>query len=133
MTNQPRSPTSNPGRNLLVDSADLLDLRSAQVETLRQIGENLAAQTRRLEGLTAKVDDVRERLVRLEAQEAGKLVDAVRADLKAGLVRIDDLEAQRDKVAGAAAFWAWCARSAPWLAAGATAFLAGLGLKAGSR
>jgi len=36
-------------------------------------------------------------------------------------------------VAGVAVFWAWCARSAPWLAAGMTAFLAGLGLKAGSR
>ncbi len=117
----------------MIDAEDRQDLRQAQILALRQIGETLAAQTRRLESLTGKVDDVRERLVRLEAQEAGKLVEAVRADLKAALVRIDDLEAQRDKVAGAAAFWAWLARSAPWLAAGATAFLAGLGLKAGSR
>lgn len=118
----------------IMDAADGgLDLRQAQIIALRQIGETLAAQTRRLEGLTTKVDDVRERLVRLEAQEAGKLVDAVRAVLKAALVRIDDLEAERDKVAGVAAFWAWCARSAPWLAAGVTAFLAGLGLKAGTR
>ena len=122
---------SDPNQLRRPESA--VDLRHAQIETLRQIGENLAAQTRRLEGLTAKVDDVRERLVRLEAQEAGKLVEAVRGDLKAALVRIDDLEAQRDKVAGVAAFWAWCARSAPWLAAGATAFFAGLGFKAGAR
>lgn len=106
-------------------------LHQVQIQTLRQIGDNLAAQTKRLEGLTNKVDDVRERLVRLEAQEAGKLVEAVRGDLKAALVRIDDLEAQRDRVVGVAAFWAWLARSTPWLAAGGAAFMAGLGLKNG--
>lgn len=108
-------------------------LHSAQIFALRQIGDNVAAQTRRLEGLTAKVDDVRERLVRLEAQEAGKLVEAVRGDLKAALARIDLLETQRDKVVGVASFWNWIARSAPWLAAGVAAFLAGLGLKGGVR
>ena len=112
-------------------SADraLVDLKEAQVTVLRQIGEAVAAQTRRLEGLTVKVDDVRERLVRLEAQEGGKLLEAVRADVKCALARIDELEAERDRVAGAAAFWAWAARHAPWLAAGLGAFLAGLGLK----
>lgn len=110
-----------------------IPLRDAQVLALQQISENLAAQTRRIEGLTSKVDDVRERLVRLEAQEAGKLVDGLRGELKAALGRIDLLEAQRDKVAGAAAFWTWIGRSAPWLAAGVTAFLAGFGLKGGAR
>jgi hypothetical protein len=105
----------------------------AQIQTLRQIGENVAAQTRRLEGLTAKVDDVRERLVRLEAQEAGKLVEGLRGELKAALSRIDLLEAQRDRVVGVAAFWTWIGRSGPWIAAGVAAFLAGLGLKDGAR
>lgn len=109
------------------------ELQDAQLFALRQIGENVAAQTRRLEGLTAKVDDVRERLVRLEAQEAGKLVEALRTDLKAGLARIDLLESQRDRVAGVAAFTSWLAKSGPWLAAGLAAFLAGLGLKEASR
>lgn len=106
-------------------------LHEAQVLTLRQIGENLAAQTKRLEGLTGKVDDVRERLARLEAQEAGKLVEALRGELRGALSRIDLLEAQRDRVVGVAAFWAWLARSGPWLAGGLAAFLAGLGLRAG--
>lgn len=104
-------------------------LHEAQIQTLQQISENLSAQTRRLEGLTTKVDDVRERLARLEAQEAGKLVDALRADLRAGLVRIDQLEAQRDQVVGVATLGNWLARSGPWLAAGAAAFLAGLGVR----
>lgn len=105
----------------------------AQILALREISENLAAQTRRLEGLTAKVDDVRERLVRVEAQEIGKLVEGLRAELKMAFARIDLLEAQRDRVVGVASFWAWIGRSAPWLAAGLAAFLAGLGLKGGAR
>ncbi|MCA6259137.1 MAG: hypothetical protein IM650_13705, partial [Phenylobacterium sp.] len=82
--------------------ADTGTLGEAQLFALRQISDNLAAQTRRLEGLGAKVDDVRERLARLEAQEAGVLVEAVRRELKSALSRIDALEAQRDRVAGAA-------------------------------
>ncbi len=105
----------------------------AHLFSLRQIGENLAAQTSRLEGLTSKVDDVRERLVRLEAQEAGKLVEAMRVELRSGLARIDLLEAQRDRVVGVAAFWTWFGKSGPWLAAGLSALFAGLGLKAGAR
>ena len=73
-------------------------LHQAQILTLRQIGDNVAAQTKRLEGLTNKVDDVRERLARLEAQEAGKLVEALRGELRTALGRIDLLEAQRDRV-----------------------------------
>ncbi|HMO43658.1 MAG TPA: hypothetical protein PKB04_10135 [Phenylobacterium sp.] len=104
----------------------------AQVVALRQIGEHVAAQTARLEGLAAKMDDVRERLARLEAQEAGKLFESLRGELKAALARIDQLESQRDRVAGAADFWTWLGRSSPWLAAGLLAFLAGLGLKPAS-
>ena len=107
-------------------------LHQAHILTLRQISDNLAVQTKRLEGLTNKVDDVRERLVRLEAHEAGKLVDALRTDINGMLARIDDLEAQRDRLVGIAAFWAWLARSAPWLAAGGAAFMAGFGLKNGA-
>ena len=107
-------------------------LQSAQILTLRQIGENVAAQTRRLEGLTTKVDDVRERLVRLETFETGKMVDTLRSELKAAVVRVDLLEAQRDRVAGVASFWSWLVRSAPWLAAGIAAFVAGIGWKSGS-
>lgn len=106
-------------------------LHQAQILTLRQVGENVAAQTKRLEGLTGKIDDVRERLTRLEAQEAGKLVEALRGELRAALGRIDLLESQRDRVEGVAAFWTWLARSGPWLAAGAAAFLAGFGIRAG--
>ena len=116
-------PQSNP------NNLTLAGFQEIQIVTLQQIGEHLSAQTRRLEALTAKVDDVRERLVRLEAQEAGKLVDGVRGELKAALERLDALEAQRDRVAGVAWFWGWISRSAPWVAAGLAAALAIMGLK----
>lgn len=109
-----------------------LEMADAQIVALRQIGEHVAAQTARLEGLAAKMDDVRERLARLEALEAGKLVEGLRGELKGALGRIDQLESQRDRVAGAADFWTWLARSMPWLATGLIAFLAGLGLKPAS-
>ena len=108
-------------------------LGEAQLFALRQISDNLAAQTRRLEGLGAKVDDVRERLARLEAQEAGVLVEAVRRELKSALARIDALEAQRDRVVGAAAFWTWLGRHAPWLAAALAACGAGLVAREGGQ
>ncbi|OIQ74054.1 hypothetical protein GALL_443050 [mine drainage metagenome] len=108
-------------------------VQDVQLLTLRQIGENIASQTRRLESLSAKMDDVRERLVRLETQEAGKLVDTVRRELQGALSRIDELEAQRDRVVGVTAFWSWLARIGPWLAAGLGAFLAGVSVKGGGR
>lgn len=101
----------------------------AQVLALRQISENLAAQTKRIEGLTDKVDDVRERLTRLEAQETMKVVEEVRSELKTALARVDQLEAHKDRAVGVAAFFSWLAKSAPWFFAGLAAFLAGIGLK----
>ena len=76
---------------------------------------------------------MRERLARLEAQEAGVLVEAVRRELKSALARIDALEAQRDRVVGAAAFWTWLGRHAPWLAAALAAFGAGLVAREGGQ
>lgn len=97
----------------------------AQVLALRQISENLAAQTKRIEGLTGKVDDVRERLTRLEAQETMKVVEEVRGELKAALARVDQLEAHKDRAVGVAAFTAWLSKVAPWLLAMGAAVWAG--------
>ncbi|MDO8910975.1 MAG: hypothetical protein Q8N10_05775 [Phenylobacterium sp.] len=41
---------------------------------------------------------------------------------------LDDL-AQFRYILGAAVFWNWMVKSAPWLAAGVSAFAAGMGLK----
>lgn len=92
-------------------------LTHIEITILRQVSENLSAQTRHLESLGKKVDDVRERVIRLEAQEAGKQVEALGK-------RVSMLETQGSKISGATAFGAWIAQSAPWLLAGVMAALA---------
>lgn len=104
-------------------------LQQVEITVLRQIGDNVAAQTRTLEGLRDKVDDVRERVIRLEEQKVAKEVESLKGELSAALARIDVLESQRDKAVGAASFWSWLMKNAPWLFAGIAAFGAGIGLK----
>lgn len=104
-------------------------LQHVEITVLRQIGDNVAAQTRTLEGLRDKVDDVRERVIRLEEQKVAKEVDSLKTALAAAMTRIDLLESQRDKAVGAASLWGWLAKHAPWLIAGLAAFGAGVGVK----
>ena len=62
--------------------------------------------------------------------EAGRRAGAALLRAEAAALRAEAarsaLEAQRDRVAGAAAFWTWLGRHAPWLAAALAAFGAGL-------
>lgn len=104
-------------------------LHQVEITVLRQIGDNVATQTRTLEGLRDKLDDVRERVIRLEEQKVAKEVDTLNAKLALALNRIDVLEAQRDMAAGAASMWGWLSKNAPWLFAGLAAFGAGMGAK----
>lgn len=105
--------------------------RGIEITVLRQMGDNIAAQTRSLERLSGKVDDVRERVIRLEAQKTHEEVAAIQAKLDTAMARIDQLEAQRDIDQGAANVWTWLSKNAAWLFAGAAAFIAGLAIKGG--
>ena len=104
-------------------------MTETHVLALQQISDHVATLAQRLESIAERVEDVRERLVRLEAQETGRLLDGLRAEMKAILSRVDALESQRDQAFGVAAFGAWIARTGPWLAAAAGAFLAGVGFR----
>lgn len=86
-------------------------LQHIEITVLRQMGENIAAQTRHLETLSGKIDDVRERVIRIEAKEYEKRVDSLSK-------RVQALEAQGNRVKGAASFGSWLVESAPWLLAG---------------
>ena len=96
-------------------------LQHIEITVLRQIGENIAAQTRRLENLSDKVDDVRERVIRIEARETDKEVDLLEA-------RVAALEASGNRVSGATAFGSWLVQAAPWLVAAGALVTAFLGL-----
>lgn len=106
-------------------------LHGIEITVLRQLVDNLATQTRALERLTGKIDDVRERVIRLESQKTHEEVASIQTKLDTAMARIDQLERQRDLDAGAKSVWTWLSKNAPWLFAGAAAFVAGLAMKAG--
>lgn len=99
--------------------------QQAQVLAMRQLGELVAAQTKRLDSQTELMMDMRDRLIRLEAQEVHKDVEALRGELKAAQARIGLLESQRDRVQGVAAFTTWLGKNAPWFLAMFAAIWAG--------
>jgi hypothetical protein len=116
--------------------------RGIEITVLRQMGDNIAAQTRQMERFVEKVDDIQVRVIRLEEQKTSKMVERVeaelraalaasQADVKAALSRIESLERQRDREAGAMSVWAWLSKNAPWLFAAVATFFAGLAVKAG--
>lgn len=128
-------------------------LAAAEIHALRQMGDAVSAIGRSVETLAGKVDDVRERVIRLEEQKATKLVERVERDLReqlatakaehglamasatatlaVALTRIDALESARDVSVGSRNVWTWLSANAAWLFAGAAAFIAGLALKSG--
>lgn len=97
-------------------------LQHIEITVLRQMGDNIAAQTRHLETLSGKVDDVRERVIRIEARETEKHVEALNR-------RVAALEAKGQQVSGIANFGSWIIQSAPWLVTGIMAVLYFLGVK----
>ncbi|HEY2010509.1 MAG TPA: hypothetical protein VGH23_16085 [Rhizomicrobium sp.] len=96
-------------------------LQHIEITVLRQMGENIAAQTRHLETLSGKVDDVRERVIRIEAKETEKAVEALSA-------RVATLEARGNQARGVAAFGSWLVQAAPWLMTAIVVIAALLGI-----
>lgn len=92
-------------------------LQHIEITVLRQLGENIAAQTRHLETLSTKVDDVRERVIRIEALQTDKQIEELKS-------RVTMLEDTSNQARGVASFAAWLAQSAPWLLAGIAAAIA---------
>jgi hypothetical protein len=106
-------------------------LQHAEITALRQMGDAVQVVVRSLETLTSKVDDVRERVIRLEEQKTARLVEIVEGKLEVAMARIDTLESQRDRERGAQSVWSWLSKNAAWMFAGMAAFVAGLAMKTG--
>lgn len=105
--------------------------RGIEITVLRQMGDNIAAQTRSLERVISKVDDVRERVIRLEAQRTHEEVASMATKLESAITRINSLESQSDQAKGVASVWTWLAKNAPWLFAALATFVAGLAANKG--
>lgn len=83
-------------------------LQHIEITVLRQIGENIQAQSRHLESLSVKVDDIKERVIRIEARDTEKRVDSMER-------RVYTLETQGNKTSGGIALMSWLTQSAPWI------------------
>lgn len=101
----------------------------AEIHAMRQLTDAVAALGRQVERMNSKVDDVRERVIKLEAREYERQIEALNDRLGSALKRIDDLEGTRDQQRGAKGLIDWVRQTAPWLIAIAMAGLAAMGLK----
>ena len=103
----------------------------AEIHAIRGLTDAVGTLTRQVERMNTKVDDVRERVIKLEAREYERQIEGLNERLGAALKRIDDLEGTRDQQKGAKALVDWLRVTAPWLLAGLAAFAAGVGLSKG--
>lgn len=101
----------------------------AEIHALRGLTDAVGTLTRQVERMNSKVDDVRERVIKLEAREYERQIEALNDRLGSALKRIDDLEGTRDQQRGAKGLIDWVRQTAPWLIAIAMAGLAAMGLK----
>lgn len=104
----------------------------AEIHAMRGLTDAVSALGRQVERMNAKVDDVRERVIKLEAREYERQIEGLNDRLTATLKRIDDLESTRDQQRGAKSLVDWVRQTTPWLLAGIAAFVAGIGLKGGA-
>ena len=89
----------------------------AEIHAMRGLTDAVASLTRQVERMNAKVDDVRERVIKLEAREYERQIEGLNDRLTSALKRIDDLEGIRDQQRGAKGLVDWIRQTAPWLVA----------------
>lgn len=128
-TDQVMMSVTTPDAVKMAEIHAMRQLADSVAQQSRQFSEHMGAQTRALEKMTGKVDDVRERVIRLESAQHGAEIEKVRVELVKALSRIDTLESQRDQMKGAGTLATWLTKNAPWLLAGIAAFAAGMGFK----
>jgi archaellum component FlaC len=104
-------------------------LMQAHIHALRQIGDSMTSMNRRFDGLSEKVDDVRERVIGLEKSGYDVRLSAIKSDMDKMQSELNTLKSQRDQALGAMSLGTWLSKNAPWLLAGIAAFAAGLGFK----
>jgi predicted RNase H-like nuclease (RuvC/YqgF family) len=98
----------------------------SEIHALRGLTDAVATLTRQTERMNAKMDDVRERVIKLEAREYERQIETLNLRLEAYETRVNDLEGTRDQQMGAKSLLDWLRHFAPWI----LAFGAGFGIKA---
>lgn len=135
----------------LAEIQAMRQLSDAVVQQSRQFSEHMGVQTRVLEKLSDKVDEIKERVQGLEMSGFDKRIEALKTShektetalrtahekseaaqkllIERLELRVNQLESERDHVKGAASLTTWITKNAPWLLAGIAAFAAGMGWK----
>ena len=101
----------------------------AEIHALRGLTDAVSGLGRQVEAMGLKVDDVRERVIKIEAREYERQIEAQNEKLNAAFKRIDSLEAARGRQDGALGVGAWVTKYAPWLMAIVVSGLAAIGIR----
>lgn len=99
----------------------------AEIHAMRGLTDAVGALTRQVERMNGKIDDVRERVIKMEAREYERQIETLGENLGEALSRINSLEAAQDRRTGMVSVGGWFSRAAPWLIALGAAVLAALG------
>ena len=121
----------NPPGQILSDISEEAILRHAEMNTLRLISDNLTRMGTTMQKLQENVQEVRESVIRIEAQEVKQQLVDLRAELKATNLRVMELEKDRQQRDGAVGFVGWIGRNLPWLLTLGAALMAYLHAKSG--
>lgn len=144
-------PMSGPSDEVMMPTATAEAMRLAEIQAMRQLADSVTqqskqfsthmeAQTRVMEKMTDRLEDVRERVIALEQGGYDKRLEAVKASLeklqtetnaerKVLEGRVNTLESQRDMAKGAVSFWEWLGKNVPLLVTWAIGVAVALGFK----
>lgn len=104
-------------------------LNLAEIHAMRGLTDAVASLTRHVERIGSKVDDVRERVIKLEEQRHGRDINDLKRELSDAFKRINELESERDQRRGALGLVGWARQTTPWIVAIFMAALAAIGWK----
>lgn len=106
-------------------------LALTEIHAMRALTDAVTRLAGQVERMGDKLDDVKERVVAIEASKYEQQIELAHERLGQALRRIDQLEARQDRQDGAMSVGSWVSKYAPWLmaiiVAGLTALGAGVG------
>lgn len=98
-------------------------LEQSHILALRQISDGLAQTNRLLERQANKLQEMHDKMVKVESLEIVTKFKDMKDSLDAACARIDRLETDKDRRDGATGFFEWAGKVVPWV----LALLAALG------
>jgi len=87
----------------------------AEIHAIRGLTDAVSGLTRHIERIGGRVEDVRERVIKLEAKETDAKLAAGQGKMEALESRLNLLESIRDQQRGAVNLVGWLRETAPWL------------------